>query len=77
VFIDIGLPGMNGHEVARKLLASPAMAATKLIALTGWGTDEDIQKSKRAGFHGHLTKPAEPQAVEALLAMLLPAWATA
>ena len=70
VFLDIGLPGMNGYEVARRLLADPATAASKLIALTGWGTEEDIRKSKMAGFYVHLTKPVDPDAVEAILATL-------
>ncbi len=72
VFLDIGLPDMNGYEVARRLLAEPATAAARLIALTGWGTQEDIRKSKMAGFHAHLTKPVDPDAVEALLADFLP-----
>ena len=72
VFLDIGLPGMNGYEVAQRLLACPATASAKLIALTGWGTEEDIQKSKKAGFHAHLTKPVDPDAVDDLLAALLP-----
>ena len=76
VFLDIGLPGMNGHEVAKKLLAHPATAAAKLIALTGWGTEEDIKMSKTVGFHAHLTKPVDHRAVEALLAALLPACST-
>ena len=73
VFLDIGLPGMNGYEVARRLLAEPGTASTKLIALTGWGTEEDIRKSKSAGFHAHLTKPVDPDAVEAALTTFLPA----
>jgi PAS domain S-box-containing protein len=68
VFLDIGLPGMNGYEVARRLLADPATASTQLIALTGWGTEDDIRKSKMAGFHAHLTKPVDPDAVDAVLA---------
>jgi CheY-like chemotaxis protein len=76
VFLDIGLPGMNGYEVARRLLADPATAATRLIALTGWGTQDDINKSKMAGFNAHLTKPVDPDAVEAVLAKLLPALET-
>ena len=72
VFLDIGLPGMNGYEVARRLLADPATASAKLIALTGWGTEDDIRKSKMAGFHAHLTKPVDPEAVDAVLATLLP-----
>ncbi len=73
VFLDIGLPGMNGYEVARRLLANPATAAAKLIALTGWGTEEDIRKSKMAGFHAHLIKPVDPAAVDEILARFLPA----
>ena len=72
VFLDIGMPGMNGHQVARRLLANPATASAKLIALTGWGTEDDVRKSTMAGFHAHLTKPVDPEAVEALLATLLP-----
>ena len=73
VFLDIGLPDMNGYVVARLLLADPATASTKLIALTGWGTENDIRKSKEAGFHAHLTKPIDPNAVDTILATLLPA----
>ncbi|MCY7369970.1 MAG: response regulator [Polaromonas sp.] len=71
VFLDIGLPDINGYEVARRLLADPATATTRLIALTGWGTEEDIRKSKMAGFHAHMTKPADPDAVEGMLASVL------
>jgi PAS domain S-box-containing protein len=73
VFLDIGLPGMNGYEVARRLSADPVTATARLIALTGWGTEDDIRKSKMAGFHTHLTKPVDPDAVEAMLAGFLPA----
>ena len=73
VFLDIGLPDMTGYDVARQLLANVTTASAKLIALTGWGTDSDILKSKMAGFHAHLTKPVDPEAVDALLATLLPA----
>ena len=72
VFLDIGLPGMDGYEVARQLLATPDTASAKLIALTGWGTEQDIQKSKKAGFHAHLTKPVDPEMVDALLARFFP-----
>ena len=71
VFLDIGLPDMNGHEVARRLLANPATADARLIALTGWGTEEDIRKSHKTGFHEHLTKPVDPGTVENLIAGLL------
>ena len=71
VFLDIGLPDMNGYEVARQLLADQATASAKLIALTGWGTQNDIQKSKMAGFYAHLTKPIDLAAVDILLATLV------
>ena len=67
VFLDIGLPGMNGYEVARKLRELPGMDRAFLIALTGWGTREDRERSSEAGFNHHLTKPADMDAVETLL----------
>ncbi|USX23852.1 response regulator [Oxalobacteraceae bacterium OTU3REALA1] len=57
VFLDIGLPGMSGYEVARALRAMPALDGVTLIALTGWGTDADRLKTDAAGFDHHLTKP--------------------
>jgi CheY-like chemotaxis protein len=58
VFLDIGLPGMNGYEVAKVLRADPDLAGTALIALTGWGSDGDQKRATEAGFDFHLTKPA-------------------
>ena len=72
VFLDIGMPGMNGYEVAKKLRANPATASARLIALTGWGTSEDLRKSIAAGFDAHLTKPVEPERVEDVLSEFLP-----
>ena len=69
VFLDIGMPKMNGYEVARQLLAHPSTASAKLIAVTGWGGEEDIRKSKMAGFHAHLTKPVDPNTIDAMLAI--------
>ncbi|MBA4067047.1 MAG: hypothetical protein C0501_25730 [Isosphaera sp.] len=67
VFLDIGLPGMSGYEVARLFRADPALRSAVLIALTGWGSDNDKQRSKDAGFDFHLTKPVEgDQVTEAL-----------
>ena len=68
VFLDIGLPGLNGYEVARKLRELPGMERAFLVALTGWGTREDRDRSSEAGFDHHLTKPADMNAVETLLA---------
>ena len=73
VFLDIGLPGMNGYEVARRLRADPTMVNSKLIALTGWGAENDIRQSKSEGFLAHLTKPVDPDAIDAILFTLLPA----
>jgi PAS domain S-box-containing protein len=59
VLLDIGLPGMDGFEVARKLREMPSMEGAFLIALTGYGSGHDRQRSKEAGFDKHLTKPAD------------------
>jgi PAS domain S-box-containing protein len=67
VFLDIGLPDVSGYDVARALRAMPALQRTLLVALTGWGTEDDRQKTREAGFDRHLTKPAELTAVEELL----------
>ena len=71
VFLDIGLPGMNGYEVARRLRADFGLEVARLVALTGWGTEEDQRKSREAGFDAHLTKPVEPAAVDEVLARFL------
>ncbi len=70
VFLDIGLPGMNGYEVAQHLRGLPNTRQPMLVALTGWGAREDRERSKQAGFHHHLTKPAEMQAILQLLSRL-------
>ena len=61
VLLDIGLPGMSGHEVARRLRAESWAADLKLIAVTGWGQEDDRTKSLEAGFDEHLTKPIDPE----------------
>jgi PAS domain S-box-containing protein len=61
--LDIGMPGLNGHDVARRLRAQPDTRATRLVALSGWGTDADRARSADAGFDCHLTKPVELQAL--------------
>jgi signal transduction histidine kinase/CheY-like chemotaxis protein len=60
VLCDLGLPGMNGFEVAAQLRRDPATAEVKLIAVTGYGREEDRRRSKEAGFDLHLTKPVDP-----------------
>ncbi|HEY3319089.1 MAG TPA: PAS domain S-box protein [Planctomycetota bacterium] len=69
VLCDIGLPGgMDGYDVARAIRADREMASTYLIALTGYGQEDDRRKAREAGFDHHLTKPADPDSLERLLA---------
>jgi len=68
VLLDIGLPDLNGYEVARRLRQDPRGAALYLVALTGWGQESDRQRSKEAGFDHHLLKPVEFAALTKLLA---------
>lgn len=70
VFLDIGMPGLDGYEVARRIRRLSARENVTLIALTGWGQPEDRRRSKEAGFDHHLMKPPEPRVVEELLAQL-------
>ena len=67
VFLDIGLPGMSGYEVAEHLRSGPETERALLIALTGWGQDEDRRRSKAAGFDFHLVKPVDLDAMQDLL----------
>jgi two-component system, sensor histidine kinase len=67
VLLDIGMPGMDGYEVARRIRAHPAHAGTLLIALTGWGQDQDYQASKAAGFDHHMVKPPDIERLRELL----------
>jgi len=64
VFLDIGLPGINGYEAARRIRALPGGREIRLVALTGWGQQEDRRKSAEAGFDRHLVKPVEPGDLE-------------
>ena len=59
--IDIGLPGIDGYEVARRIRAEPDGQDVTLIALTGYGFPEDRERSRAAGFDRHLVKPAAPE----------------
>ncbi|MBE7368359.1 response regulator [Ramlibacter pallidus] len=77
VFLDIGLPDMTGYDVAKRLRMLPGMQKTMLVALTGWGTQDDRQRARDAGFDRHLTKPAELPAVEELLRLAAEAKAAA
>jgi len=68
VLLDIGLPRMNGYEVARRLRSNPALRGTRLLALSGFGRAEDRERSRAAGFDDHLVKPASLEALERVLA---------
>jgi len=67
VLLDIGLPGMNGYEVARAVRLLPGMDAMLLVAVTGYGDEDARRQSRQAGFDHHLTKPVEPGTLQALL----------
>ena len=65
--LDIGMPGLDGHEVARRLRAAPGGAEMLIVALTGWGQQEDRRKALAAGFDRHHTKPIDPDILVALM----------
>lgn len=67
VLLDISMPGMDGYEVARGLRADSRLEGVTLYALTGYGQEEDRRRSREAGFHGHLTKPVDPDTIRKLL----------
>jgi PAS domain S-box-containing protein len=68
VLLDIGLPKLNGYEVARRIRQQPEGRDVILVALTGWGQEEDRRRSQEAGFNFHIVKPVELVALEKLLA---------
>jgi PAS domain S-box-containing protein len=68
VFLDIGMPVMNGYDVAQRLRQRPGLERLVLVAMTGWGQEEDRRRSQEAGFDHHLVKPVAPDAVHQLLA---------
>ena len=72
VLLDIGLPGLNGYDACRQIRAQPGGARLLLIALTGWGQDEDRRKSQEAGFDAHLVKPVDHGQLMKLLAGFQP-----
>ena len=67
VFMDIGMPGMDGYEVARRIRQEPDLERIVLAALTGWGQQEDRRRTAEAGFDHHLVKPLELSALDAVL----------
>lgn len=72
VLLDIGLPKMSGYEVARRIREQPWGKEMRLVALTGWGQEEDKRRAKETGFDHYMVKPVEPAALEELLKKLCP-----
>jgi two-component system OmpR family response regulator len=70
VFLDIGLPGMDGYEVAERLRELPQARDAVLIAITGYGQEDDRLRSRRAGIDHHLVKPVAPDALRSLIESL-------
>ena len=68
VLLDLGMPEMNGLEVARRIREDPEAASATLIALTGWGQREDRRRTHEAGFDYHLVKPADVDTLQSILA---------
>jgi PAS domain S-box-containing protein len=67
VVLDIGLPGMDGYEVARRLRSMPATRSARIVAVTGYGQEEDRQRSREAGFDQHMTKPVDPDTLNSFV----------
>jgi PAS domain S-box-containing protein len=72
VFLDVGMPGMDGYEVARRLRKLPGVEGAVLVALTGYGQEQDRERSKEAGFDRHLVKPVDLTDIEGVLVSLAP-----
>jgi CheY-like chemotaxis protein len=72
ILLDIGLPKMNGYDTCRSIRKQPWGEKMMIVALTGWGQDEDRRKSSEAGFNGHMVKPVDHTELMKLLAEALP-----
>ena len=70
VLLDIGLPGLNGYEIAKRIRQAPSLRHVMLVALTGYGQDADRQLALQAGFNHHLVKPARLEQIQQILAMV-------
>ena len=66
-FVDIGMPKVHGYEVARRLRSEPSTSGCVLVAVTGWGQENDRKRAREAGFDRHLVKPVDPAEIEAIL----------
>jgi CheY-like chemotaxis protein len=70
VLLDIGMPRLNGYDAARRIREQPGGRSILLVALTGWGQDEDRRQASEAGFDRHFTTPVDPLDIEKLVASL-------
>jgi CheY-like chemotaxis protein len=70
LLLDLGMPELNGFEVARRIRAHPWGSQIAIVAMTGWGQEEDRRRSREAGFDHHLIKPADAGQLHTLLASL-------
>jgi PAS domain S-box-containing protein len=68
LLLDIGLPGLDGYEIARQIRREPWGASMRLVAMTGWGQEKDKEKAREAGFDAHLTKPVDAEELVRVLA---------
>jgi CheY-like chemotaxis protein len=66
-FVDIGMPKVHGYEVARRMRSESATSACVLVAVTGWGQENDRKRAREAGFDRHLVKPVDPAEIESIL----------
>jgi CheY-like chemotaxis protein len=73
ILLDIGMPRLNGYDACEQIRRHPWGADAFIVALTGWGQDEDRNRSRAAGFDRHLVKPVEPATIEKLIQGLPPA----
>lgn len=73
VLLDVGLPGMSGHDIARRLREMPEYRTAVMAAMTGYGSEDDRRLSAEAGMDHHLVKPVEPDRLQKLLADIRPA----
>jgi CheY-like chemotaxis protein len=71
VMLDIGLPGLNGYEVAARLREIPGMGTATLVAVTGWGDAEDRRRTREAGFSHHVVKPVSRDTLQKLMSDLV------
>jgi len=72
IFLDLGMPGLDGFEVARRIRQRDELRNIALVAVTGWGQDQDRRRTRAAGFDRHLVKPIDPGKMDAVLASVAP-----